>query len=77
MTYFNEAECLEHQIKNGADKLLAKAKSTSLSEPFLAVAQLLLAAATLAKTAGNSEEEFTTAFSLAMREVYHDNQSSH
>lgn len=68
--YFDESKILEHEIKAGTDQLIAKSAVTSANEPFLAIAQLLLAAATLAKAAGNSKREFTTAFKLAVRETY-------
>lgn len=63
---------LERLIKIGADKLIRKSAQTSEQEPNLAIAQLLLSAAILAKTSGMSESQFVKGCDLARAEMYDD-----
>jgi hypothetical protein len=61
---------LEKQITSGADKLIGHAARSSKNDPELATAQLLLAAAVLAMTAGISKDQFCEGFVLALGETY-------
>jgi hypothetical protein len=65
---------IEQQIKNGCDVLIGESAQTSEGEPNLAIAQLLLSAAILAKTIEMSDSDFIQGVNLAMDETFYRNE---
>jgi hypothetical protein len=60
---------IEQQIKDGCSTLIHESAQTSEGEPNLAIAQLLLAAATLAMCIDMTPKQFEHGVSLAMGET--------
>ena len=65
---------IDKQLTDGADKLIDRAARTSDREPVMAIAQLLMAAAILAKTSAMSKQDFLQGVNHAMRDVFTDDQ---
>jgi hypothetical protein len=62
---------IEQQIKDGCERLINESARTSGCEPYLAIAQLLLAAATLAKITAMAPKQFKLGVNLAMGETFY------
>jgi hypothetical protein len=71
-----KAQSIEQQIKAGCERLIHESAQTSKCEPSLAIAQLLLAAATLGKTVGMRPKDFEYGVSLAMNETFYRAKSA-
>jgi hypothetical protein len=62
---------IEQQIKKGCDVLIHESAQTSEGEPNMAIAQLLLSAAILAKTIEMTDRDFIQGVNLAMEETFY------
>jgi hypothetical protein len=62
---------IEQQIRNGCDTLIHESAQTSEGEPNMAIAQLLLSAAILAKTIEMTDRDFIQGVNLAMEETFY------
>lgn len=62
---------IEQELRRGCDHLIRESAQSSEGEPNMAIAQLLLSAAILAKTIEMTPKQFEYGVTLAMSETFY------